>query len=187
MSSCFTWLIAQGAKERGRVQRFGHSTLNPQAPLAPLRWGHRINTCSGIVGNQINKYKPFLPHPVCDISLASVPSTSHSYRTSCLFWPLCDDVRPLELLRSSVDLLWRTGRERLTYTAGSLLSRHVYIIQTCLPAESNSESVVREHPSPCNGLQTSPVALGGQILYLSDCMCVCVSVCICYRNNLGNT
>ena len=187
MSSCFTWLIAQGAKERGRVQRFGHSTLNPQAPLVPLRWGHRINTCSGIVGNQINKYKPFPPHPVCDISLASVPSTSHSYRTSCLFWPLCDDVRPLELLRSSVDLLWRTGRERLTYTAGSLLSRHVYIIQTCLPAESNSESVVREHPSPCNGLQTSPVALGGQILYLSDCMCVCVSVCICYRNNLGNT
>lgn len=160
MSSYFTWLIAQGAKERGM--------LNPQAPLVPPRWGHRINTRAGTVGSQINQYKPFPPHPFCDISLASVPSTSHSDHTSCLFWPLCDDVRPLELLRSSVDLLWRTGREKLTYTAGSLLSRRVYIIQTCLPAESNSESVVLERSS------------------VTVTVCVCVSACICYRNNLGN-
>lgn len=147
MSSYFTWLIAYCTKVSRRVQRFGHSMLNPQTPLVPPLWGHLINTCSGIVGNQINKYKPSPhPHPSCDISLASVPSTSHSYHTSCLFWPLCDDVWLLELLRSSVGLLWRTGREKLTYIAGSLLSRHVYITQTCLPAEINSESVVLEHP-----------------------------------------
>lgn len=65
---------------------------------------------------------------------------------AAFFWPLCDDVWPLELLHSSVGLLWKTGREKLMYTAGSLLSRYVYIIQTCLPAETNSESVVLEHP-----------------------------------------
>lgn len=89
LSFYFTWLIAYCTKKSRRVQRFGHSMLNPQAPLVPPLWGHLINTCSGIIGNQINKYKPF-PHPTLPVtSPLPVSLPPPTLTTQAAFFGLC--------------------------------------------------------------------------------------------------